>query len=161
MSSFIRGLTAFALLLPLLFLALSMQGHGPAADVLRMVGAGMALLWIGVWLYSRPTRFEIGQDELRIVWPIRMRRIRFEEIVRVRLLDVRSFRRIYGFTPRIGVGGLWGVYGWLYSRQAGLIDVHASRLDGWVLIERRVGHPVIITPEQPEELAGQLPHLES
>jgi hypothetical protein len=31
---------------------------------------------------------------------------------------------------RIGVGGLWGVFGWLWTRR-GLVEVYVSRTDGW------------------------------
>jgi hypothetical protein len=153
MSPTIALLTAFLFLLPVGFIGMGLGVIGQAPGVLLVVGCVMIALWVGIGLWSRPTGFELEGDAFVIVWPVRRRRIALSEVRRVRVLDVRAFRKIYGWTPRIGVGGLWGIFGWLWSRDAGLIDIHASRLDGWVLIQRAAGHPIVVTPERPEAFA--------
>ncbi len=161
MSPVIRALTLFVLSLPAGFVAIALLAEPRAASILLPVAALLALLWLGVWLWSRPTRFEVGDGELGIIWPTRRRRIPLDEITRTRVMSVAEFRKIYGYTPRIGVGGLFGAFGWLYSRHVGLIEIAASRLDGWVVIQRRTGRPIVCTPERPEEFAAALPGYES
>jgi hypothetical protein len=48
---------------------------------------------------------------------------------------------------RIGAGGLWGGFGWLYTRR-GLVDLYVSRTDRFVLVRRRAGRPLLLTPER-------------
>ena len=60
-----------------------------------------------------------------------------------------------GKTMRIGVGGLWGGFGWLWTRR-GLVNFYVSRSDGLVLIERRTARPILITPEKPEMMLQAL-----
>lgn len=47
---------------------------------------------------------------------------------------------------RIGIGGLWGGFGWLWPGR-GLVNFYVSRSDGLVLIERMSARPLLITPE--------------
>jgi hypothetical protein len=57
---------------------------------------------------------------------------------------------------RIGVGGLWGGFGWLWTTRRGLVEFYVSRADGMVLIERRGARPLLITPADPEKLLRAL-----
>jgi hypothetical protein len=156
MSPTIAVLTIFLLALPIVFIVMGLTARGEAPAVLLTVGWLLLGLWVGIWLWSRPTRFELDGDSIVVVWPWRRGRIPLSEVRSVRVVSVSEFRELYGWTPRIGVGGLWGVFGWLWSRRVGLIDIHASRLDGWVLIERASGHPIVLTPEQPEQFAERI-----
>ncbi len=156
MSGLILTLTVGLCLLPAAFIAGATLQVSPASPILLPLGIGLAALYGAVWIYSRPTRFELHSSHLEIIWPIRRRRISLSEMQRVRSMSAREFRREYGGTARIGVGGLFGVFGWLWNRKLGLIDVYASRLDGWVVIERTKGHPLIITPRRAEAFVGAL-----
>jgi hypothetical protein len=51
---------------------------------------------------------------------------------------------------RIGVGGLWGGFGWLWTAKKGFLEFYISRAEGLILIELRQGNPLLITPENPE-----------
>jgi hypothetical protein len=59
-------------------------------------------------------------------------------------------RKELGWAIRVGVGGLWGAFGSLWTSRRGSVEVYVSRTDGLVWIERRVGRPLLITPTNPE-----------
>jgi hypothetical protein len=54
---------------------------------------------------------------------------------------------------RIGAGGLWGGFGWLYTRK-GLLDLYVSRTDRFVLVRLRTGRPLLITPDADERFVA-------
>lgn len=151
MSGIVRGLTWLLLGLPALFLGIGVSVPNPESRVLCVTGLGVALLYLGIWLYSRPTRFELTPAELVLVWPVRRRRIPRSDIRRVRLLDREAIRPELGWTIRVGAGGLWGTFGWLWTSRLGKVDTYVSRADHWVLVERAAGRPLLINPERPEE----------
>lgn len=52
--------------------------------------------------------------------------------------------------------GLWGGFGWLGMSRRGFVDVYVSRTNGIVLVERRTGRDLLITPERPGEFVAAL-----
>jgi len=52
--------------------------------------------------------------------------------------------------------GLWGGFGWLWTRKRGVVQIYVSRDDGLVGIERVGGRPWLITPEHPEAFVRAL-----
>ena len=60
------------------------------------------------------------------------------------------------FAGRIGVGGLWGGFGWLWTRGRGMVEFYVSRTDGLVIVERRGGRALLFTPQDPEEFVDAL-----
>lgn len=156
MSWLVWGLTAGLLVLPAYLAVVGVLAGPPARFVLVPVAGLVAVLYAGAWLYARPTRFEITPDALVIVWPARRRRIARAEIAGARALARSEFRRELGWAARIGVGGLWGGFGWAWTSRAGLVDLYVSRQDGLVLVERRLGRPLLLTPEHPEAFAEAL-----
>jgi hypothetical protein len=91
-----------------------------------------------------------------IVWPARRRHIAKHDISGARVLESRQFRSEFGWAARVGVGGLWGGFGWAWTSRRGLLDLYVSRTDGCVLVERRSGRALLLTPERPEEFARAL-----
>jgi hypothetical protein len=156
MSGLIWALTVPLLALPLLFAVLGAQAPGPAVPVLWAIVGLLVLLYVVVWLCARPSRFEVHPDGLMIVWPARRRLIRRADIASARVLVPGQFRREFGFGARVGVGGLWGGFGWVWTSRRGLLDLYVSRTDGCVLVERRSGRALLITPERPEEFVRAL-----
>lgn len=152
MSALIRGLTWMLLLLPGVFAWLSSRAPGPVSALLAGVAVLLVGLYAAVWLVFRPSRFEVTRSALRIVWPVRSRDIPRASIRRVRLMDSRSFRQEVGMAFRVGVGGLWGGFGWLWTPR-GLYELWVSRQDGLVLVEREGGRPLLLTPADPERFA--------
>jgi hypothetical protein len=157
MSRGIRGLTIAVLAIPVVFVA---AGLATPARILVPAGVATALLYVAIWLAGRPSAFEVSQSGVRIVFPWRARTIAAREIAAVRLVSAAAFREEYGFAIRIGVGGLWGGFGWLWTAQRGLVELYVSRLDGFVVIERSGGGtPILLTPAEPEEFVDTLASL--
>ena len=142
MSTLVGVLTALVLLLPLVLL---LRG-------LPALAAFVGLLCLWTWVWMRPTRFELHRESFDIVWPLRRWRIPRSSVTAVRCLDARAFRRENGIAVRIGVGGLWGGFGWLWTRAA-TYAMYVSRSDDLVLIHRPPDKPLLITPERASELA--------
>jgi hypothetical protein len=155
MSPSILALTAALLPLPALFQALGLGSQGPRAPLLA-AGLLLAALYLGVWLGARPSRFEVSSAGLRLVFPIRSRSIGRADIASAIVVDAREFRDRFGWAARIGVGGLWGGFGWLWTSRRGLLEFYVSRTDGLVVVERRAGRPLLITPRDPAEFVHAL-----
>src|SRR4029077_17613402 len=100
-----------------------------------------------VWLRFRPTAFVLRRDDLEIVWPLKRRHVPRADVSSVRVVNRRGLRDEIGFGMRIGAGGLWGGFGWLWTTRRGLVQMYISRTDGFVWIERTHDRPWLITPE--------------
>jgi hypothetical protein len=154
MAGLIRGLTVLLLALPAT-LALGGVASGQPLPLLA-VAALLALTYLAVWLWWRPTRFEVSEDTFDIVFPARRKSTSRSAVVVARPFTVRSVRSELGFPLRIGVGGLWGGFGWLWTSRRGLVEFYVSRADGMVFIERRGARPLLITPADPQGLLSAL-----
>jgi hypothetical protein len=148
MSRPIRVLTAVLLMLPAVFVSGGLLTGG--GRVLVTAGLLVAVLYVVVWLFWRPTAFDVSPAELRIVWPLRSASIDRSDIAGVRGVDAKSFRAEFGLPLRIGVGGLWGGFGWLWTTRRGLLEFYVSRTTGLVLVERRTGRTLLLTPADAE-----------
>jgi len=115
-----------------------------------------AIIWSTyafVWVFYRPSRFEIRDDGLRIVWPVRSLSIRGDEITEITLLSKSDL----GLVIRTcGAGGLWGGFGRFFSRKMGRMLIYASRGSGLVCIRRGGKRTLVISPERPEEFIDEL-----
>ena len=148
MSAVIWILTVALLALPVV-----LAGAG-----LLMVGLVLAILYLWVWLWMRPRHFAVPDGAMVIAWPLRSRRIERTELRSARIITAKEFRRDYGFAVRIGVGGLWGGFGLLWTRPK-TFEMYVSRTDGLVIVERDNGRPLLISPERPEEFVRAVPGL--
>lgn len=155
MSTDIRVLTWIVLAIPLALFLAARQGSGPARAVLLGVTVFVLLLYASVWLLWRPTAFEVGPTGLRIRWPLRARSIPAREVAGAVALARDAFRREFGWGMRIGAGGLWGGFGWLYTRR-GLLDLYVSRTDRLVLVRLHTGRPLLLTPEDDARFVAAL-----
>jgi hypothetical protein len=152
MSSTIRVLTSVALALPVVILWVGRRGDLPVAGIVVFLCA----LYLVTWLAARPTRFEIDQAEVRIRFPVWTRCIPHSSITSVRTVVASAVRSHFGFPLRVGVGGLWGGFGWFWSRRRGWAELYISRTDRLVLIERRDALPLLLTPARPEAFVAAL-----
>lgn len=150
MAGVIRWLTYALLLMPVAFLV-----AGLFAPPLAIVGVFEAAIYLGVWLWFRPSAFEIGDDALMLRWPVRRRRVPFAAIAGAETVSGKEFRRRYGWGMRVGAGGLWGGFGQLWTPH-GRLDFYVSRTDAFVLVHLAQGRPLMLTPEQPDRFAAAL-----
>src|SRR5215475_11861639 len=137
--------TLVLLALPVVFIGIAVTGRS------ILVGPGLLLviIYAWVWLRFRPTLFVVHPRELEVVWPLKRRRLSRDGITEVRLIDKAELRQRVGFGMRVGAGGLWGGFGWLWSARRGIVQMYISRTDDFVWIEFSDERPWLITPEQP------------
>jgi hypothetical protein len=141
----VRVMTLVALCVPVGLVLVAM-----ATRTVPLVVPGLiALLYASVWLFWRPTRFEVDDGALRIVWPLRTRVIDRAAIETVRVVAACDLRPEYGAGMRIGVGGLWGGFGLLKTRRT-TFSMWISRTDRLVVVELRGARPLLVTPDDPE-----------
>ena len=98
----------------------------------------------------------VHQQVLEVIWPLKRLELLCDEISNVRLVDGQTLRTETGWAMRIGAGGLWGGFGWLWTKRKGLVQMYVSRTDGFVWINRKAGRPWLITPENPEAFVRAL-----
>jgi Bacterial PH domain len=152
MSPFIFWLTLALMLLPVVSLALALSGTRAAVTPALLLVAAYA--W--VWLRFRPGLFVVRPTTLEVVWPLKRRTLLRQGIESVRVIDKDELRREIGWGMRVGAGGLWGGFGWLWTRRRGIVQMYVSRTDRFVWIERGGERPWLITPERSEDFVRAL-----
>lgn len=155
MCTLIRTLTLLLLALPLALIIASLFG----ATLLALPALLLIAAYAWIWLWFRPTGFIVHPDGIQVRWPLKRREIPREGISNVRvIIDTQQLKQEIGWGLRVGAGGLWGGFGWLWTRRRGIVQMYVSRTDGYVWIERAGERPWLITPEQPEAFARSLSH---
>jgi hypothetical protein len=152
MSKLIRVLTIILLAIPV---GLAIW----AAVVVHVLLVPLALIvaiYAWIWLRFRPGAFIIHPDLVEIEWPLKRRTIARSGIVSCRVMDGQDLRREIGWGIRVGAGGLWGGFGWLWTPRRGIVQMYVSRIDDLVWIERGSERPWLITPERPEEFVREI-----
>ena len=152
MSPVILVFTLGLLILPLVFIGSAVAGKLP----LVIPGALLVAIYAWVWLGFRPRCFVVHPDAIDVIWPLKRRQIPRDDISSVRLIDKDEIRRETGWRVRVGAGGLWGGFGWLWTQRRGIVQMYVSRTDGFVWIERVSDRPWLITPERPEAFVRAL-----
>ncbi len=146
MCTLVRTLTLVILALPLLFLVAALLG----TRSLALPALFLIAIYAWVWLRFRPTRFAVQPTGLQVIWPLKRRHLPQRGISSVRVIDKPELEREIGWGLRVGAGGLWGAFGWLWTKRRGVVQMYVSRTDRFVWIERVGGRPWLITPEEPE-----------
>ncbi len=152
MCRFIYVITVVALLVPVALFASVALG----ARVLVVPALIVLLIYGWIWTRFRPAEFVVHPHALEVVWPLKRREISRQEITTVRLLTRQELRDEIGWGIRIGAGGLWGGFGWLWTARRGIVQMYISRLDRFVWIERQSARPWLMTPDQPEAFVRAL-----
>ena len=132
----------FLLPIPLLFI-----------PMLWPTGLLMLAIFGGVYVLLRPTGFEVAPGHLRIVFPWRSKEV--SRINQVEAIDRGELRRRFGGLVRVGAGGLWGAFGYLWSPRA-VVETYISRGEGLLLLERPGGKPLLLSPADPAGMAQAL-----
>ena len=152
MSPLILTLTLLLLALPVAFIISSLSGR----HLLVVVALFLLVVYAWVWLRYRPSRFTVHRGGLQVIWPLKRREIPREDISNVRVINRQELKREIGWGVRIGAGGLWGGFGWLWTKRRGIVQMYVSRTDRFVWIECVRGKPWLITPERPEAFVSAL-----
>jgi hypothetical protein len=118
-------------------------------------------IYAWVWLRFRPNQFVVRQDALEVVWPLKRRQISLDSIAAVRIVNSRDLKPQIGWGIRVGAGGLWGGFGWLWTQRRGIVQMYISRINDLVWIDRKVGRPWLISPERPQEFVQALSRPQS
>jgi Bacterial PH domain len=152
MSPDVLVVTLVLLPLPLVFLVL-----GALWTPLLFAPAGFILvIYAWIWLLARPTAFVVHSRAIEITWPLKRQEIPRGDIEAVRIIDRQTLRREAGWGMRVGAGGLFGAFGYLWTTRRGLVRMFVSRTDRFVWIERRSERPWLITPDQPDAFVRAL-----
>mmetsp|Transcript_13584 Transcript_13584/g.29898 ORF Transcript_13584/g.29898 Transcript_13584/m.29898 type:complete len:177 (-) Transcript_13584:201-731(-) len=154
MSPAIRALTALVTAIPVFTFILALTRKEP----LPLIGLSSSIVAVYVlsWVYIRPSGLMLTTETLALKFPGRKLQIPITDIREVRLLSAQQAKDELGIAVRIGLGGLWGVFGWLWTSRRGTLDVYITRLDDYMLIERRVGRPMLLTVSDREALRDAL-----
>lgn len=152
MCRLILVLTAVVLALPLMFLL----GAALGAPILVAPAFLIVVICLWVWTRFRPTAFVVQPHALEVIWPLKHRELERGTITAVRLMTRADLRQEIGWGMRVGVGGLWGGFGWLWTARRGIVQMYISRIDRFVWIERLSERPWVITPDQPEAFVRAL-----
>src|SRR5260370_27428162 len=138
-------LIVILLAIPIVFLVNVAFGKSLLAAPALLVIA----IYSWIWLRFRPRLFVVRSDVIEVAWPLKRRRIPRDDIANVRLLEKGELRREVGWGARVGAGGLWGGFGWLWTSRRGIVQMYISRTDQFVWIERTNGRPGCITRRAP------------
>lgn len=152
MSPFFFGATLVLLALPVVCVAGFLFGK----QYLAVPGLLIIALYVWVWLRFRPKQFVVHPGGVQIVWPLKRRDMPKKDIMSARVIGRRELIKTVGLGFRIGVGGLWGAFGLLWTTRRGLVRMYVSRSDWFVWIECANGKPWLITPENPNEFVRAL-----
>ena len=109
MSPFIRAMTYGVLALPVVMFGLGWQASRVGTPLLA-TAAFLVTLYVGVWFWMRPRRFEIGPTSLVVVWPLRRRLIDLADVTTAQVIERGQFHARYGRSIRVGVGGICLLY---------------------------------------------------
>lgn len=116
----------------------------------------LAILLIIIYLiclYLKPLRYEIREDEIIIRRLIKSVRIRRSDIESLKLLDKSAIK---GTVRTFGVGGLFGWYGKFANSQLGDMTWYVTRRDKIVLINKKDGKKILISPDEAENFVEAL-----
>ncbi len=153
MSPGILALTMVLLSLPLVFLALAAFWTMP---LLLAPALFILVIYAWIWPLARPTAFVVQPRAIEITWPLKRQEIPRSDIQAVRIIDRQTLRREAGWGMRVGAGGLFGAFGYLWTTRRGLVRMFVSRTDRFVWIERKSERPWLITPDQPDAFVRAL-----
>ena len=151
MSGLFRWMTAFVLSIPVAFAVVGAAVDHPAARWMVVVAGALAILFAFTYLWMRPSHFEVSSTQLTVVFPLRRIDLARAGVSDAAVISAADFKHRFPRPLRVGVGGLWGGFGLLYTK-AGRVQFYISRADGLVLVEFDDREPLLISPVRPNEV---------
>ena len=152
MSPPILILTLLLLLLPLAFFVAAYSRH----RLFALPALFLVFIDAWIWLWFRPTEFLVSPTDLEVIWPLRRRTIARATITGVRRVNRGDVRAETGWALRVGAGGMWGGFGFLWTARRGIVRMYVSQLNDFVWIERGREQPWLLTPEEPDAFVHAL-----
>ncbi|MGH9947060.1 MAG: PH domain-containing protein [Pyrinomonadaceae bacterium] len=152
MDGLIKAITVFMLGLLCLFIVFAITG----SRFLAIPAACLLVIYLWIWLRFRPTSFIVDDNAITVEWPMKSRLIARSDILQTKLVSRAELRNETGWALRFGAGGLWGGFGWLWTKKRGIVQMYISRIDNIVWIELADGRPWLITPERPDKFVRAL-----
>ncbi len=153
MSVIIIVLTILVLAIPITFTFIGIYRNKP---IILFVAASIWLMVLWAWFWMRPSHYIVDNTGLMIVWPLRKFYVPGNDISSVRVLDRKGIKKELGLAMRIGVGGLFGGFGLLWTRRRGMMRFYITRLDRFVLIERRNNKDLLLSVDHPDRMKEML-----
>lgn len=152
MSRDIRFLTMALLVLPPAMVTGALLHQLSMLFTLPLIAAAYA----AVWLWYRPGHFVVTAQHVELVFPLRRLTLERRHVTSARILGGQELRQELGWSLRIGAGGLWGAFGWLWTHRHGLVHLYTSRTSDLVLLECGRDKPWLLSPERPEEFIREV-----
>lgn len=127
----------------------------PAMIFMIAMTVFIAGIYCWTWIRFRPSEFVLGDGAMEVIWPAKRRQVPYVGMHSAKIITRRELKDLVGFGMRVGAGGLWGAFGWLWTTKRGIVQMYISRLDRFIWIERD-DRPWLITPERPDEFLAAL-----
>jgi hypothetical protein len=89
------------------------------------------------------------------------RNIPIERVSNIRIITAKTFMKEFGWAIRIGAGGLWGGFGWLWTKNKGFVEFYISTTNYLVIIEHSNKKNLLITPNNPEQMLKIIQEIRS
>ncbi len=148
-------LLAFVLplaLLPLGLFAAAAWVPPPHTDLLGVLGASMVIAYASIWLFLRPSQLEVTPEYLIIDFPLRSVEIARSEVEDVEVFEGRRFTDEQGGRLAVWTAGVLGTLGPVATSQ-GSYETYLSRSTHLVVVRRRTGAPLLLSPAHPRRFA--------
>ena len=156
MDMLMRGLTYFLWCLLLVLIGVAVVKGGGVALIAPMI---MGTAFAGILIWMRPRAFILTGAGLRIEWPTRSLLIPRTKIVSAERIDQQTFGAEFGWPIRVGAGGFYGTFGYLWTSQGGFVDVEASRGNSGFVLIRTTDRPMLVTPDAPDRFVEAINRL--
>ncbi len=141
--------TGVLLAIPVIWILAAITRSEMRTNAIAMASAFVAAA-IAVFVAMRPTHFVIDEARLTIVFPVRSTSVERATITHARVLPRSELSAVMGWPWRVGVGGLFGNFGLLWTSKRGWVTTYLTTRDAWVLIERSSGRPLLVSPADPQ-----------
>lgn len=118
-------------------------------------------IFFGIYLFCylyAPQAYLVESDKIKIIRPIGIVDIKFNNISNIRLVDKSEIKNLI---RTFGVGGLFGYYGYYYSSSLGKLILYITQRKNLLLIEQKVGRKILLSPDDTSMLESLLSKLKN
>lgn len=98
----------------------------PAMIFMIAMTVFIAGIYCWTWIRFRPSEFVLGDGAMEVIWPAKRRQVPYVGMHSAKIITRRELKDLVGFGMRVGAGGLWGAFGWLWTTKRDRPDVHLT-----------------------------------